>query len=141
MVSIKILLKTPKKKKAGTDADVQAALRTADGGGMDWTVLDQKNVDDREQGSFDYYLFTLPSNIGQVTELRLRVKKANDNGPEWLLEAAYVHISNSKNLYKFFYNQWINPTSYTEWVVVSLKNPQILNIHNTDFGEPRPLLL
>ncbi|WP_460639639.1 PLAT/LH2 domain-containing protein [Larkinella harenae] len=140
MITIRILLKTPRKKKAGTDADVQAAI-TASKGGMDWTTLDQKYVDDREQGSYDYYSFSLPQDIGIVQELRLRVKRANEDGPEWLLESAYVHIVNNSNLYKFYYNQWINPTSYTEWVVVKLTNPKILNVHNTEFGQPRPYTL
>ncbi|GAB3279580.1 hypothetical protein GCM10027347_54430 [Larkinella harenae] len=108
---------------------------------MDWTTLDQKYVDDREQGSYDYYSFSLPQDIGIVQELRLRVKRANEDGPEWLLESAYVHIVNNSNLYKFYYNQWINPTSYTEWVVVKLTNPKILNVHNTEFGQPRPYTL
>ncbi|KAA9357253.1 PLAT/LH2 domain-containing protein [Larkinella humicola] len=138
MITIRIMLKTPRKKKAGTDADVQASI-TSTMGGMDWTVLDRKNVDDREQGSFDYYTFTLPQDIGIIQELKLRVKKANENGPEWLLEAAYVHIVNQTNLYKFFYNQWIVPTSYTDWVIVKMTNPKILNVHNTEFGQPRPL--
>ncbi|QMW04962.1 PLAT/LH2 domain-containing protein [Spirosoma foliorum] len=128
MAKYTIMLQTPRKPKAGTNADVEARILGTHGASA-WRVLDLPNVDDREQGSQDYYRLEFDDSFGDITGLELRVKKADEVGPEWLLETAYICRVSSRQLYKLPYNQWINPTSHTNWVYARLTSlqPEVLN--------------
>jgi hypothetical protein len=127
MTKYTIMLETPRRPSAGTNADVEGRiLGTHDKSA--WRVLDDSLVDDREQGSQDYYHLNFDDTFGDVNGLELRVKKADEDNPNWLLGTAWICKVDSKHLFSLPFNQWIDPRSYTDWVTVSLTTVQDMGI-------------
>ena len=118
-----IRLDTPKVAGAGTNADVEGriigTLRNSA-----WRVLDIPNHDDREQGDKDAYKLYFEDSLGDIAGLELRVKKADNDAPDWLLGTAWICKVAEKRLYKLPYNKWIKPTSHASWVFANLNSVQ-----------------
>jgi hypothetical protein len=113
-----IRLDTANVSGAGTDADVEARILTTKGNSA-WRILDS-SADDREKGNKDYYRLYFEDGLADITGLELRVKKANENSPNWLLKTAWIWRASVNLVYELPYNKWINPVSYTEWVSTTL---------------------
>jgi hypothetical protein len=116
-----IRLDTPKVAGAGTNADVHARILTTKGPSA-WRVLDLPNYDDREQGTKDYYKLYFEDWLGDISGLELRVKKADEDSPSWLLQTAWVCKVSLGRIYEMPYGRWIKPTSYSDWVYAKLDN-------------------
>lgn len=141
MAKYTIRLDTPKFPSAGTNADVEGRIIGTRGNSA-WRVLDTQLVDDREQGSKDYYRLDFDDSFGDINGLELRVRRADEDNPNWLLGTAWICRVDSKQLYSLPFNQWIDPTSYNDWVSIRLTTVQDMGIipYPNGFGAPSPFL-
>lgn len=124
-------MKTGSVDGAGTDADVEIMINGQATSG--WYVLDN-NGDDRENSQLDTYGFSTPSHLGNISSIVLRVKKADEDRPDWFLD--YVEIIDNNNpqgvvTYYFPYSNWIRPNSYTQWVDATIYPTNTTTISGT----------
>lgn len=130
MSKFTIRLDTGDLPRAGTNADVEARIGTARDLSQ-WQILDNPRTDfpfslgdDREQGAQDYYKYYIDQHPNPVEVLELRVKKWDDDSPNWYLSSVFVADVADGNLYQFEHNKWIDPES--DWKTIRLDSPKPL---------------
>jgi hypothetical protein len=140
MTKYTIRLDTPKMLSAGTNADVEGRIIGTYGLSA-WRVLDQALIDDREQGSEDYYKLDFDDSFGDINGLELRVKRADEDNPNWYLGTAWICKVDSMHLFALPFNQWIDPQSYTDWITTRLTTVQDMGVIPSNFmGNPNRFL-
>jgi hypothetical protein len=131
MSKFTIRLDTGDQPRAGTNADVEARIGTMRDL-SEWRALDNPAMgpfggyggDDREQGAEDYYKYYVDPHFNPVEVLELRVKKWDNDSPDWYLDSAFVADVADGNLYQFEYRQWIDPKS--DWKTIRLEGPKLI---------------
>lgn len=116
-----VVLRTAYVDGAGTNADVEIQIK-GQSATSQWYVLDNPE-DDREKGSQNIYKLYNSTHLGNINGVTLRVKKADEDRPEWCLaEITLVDHDAPHGTVTYVYdcgNVWICPSSYTEWVYYS----------------------
>lgn len=107
-----IRLYTPPLEHAGTNADVEGRLLGKQGD-TGWRVLDNAG-DDREQESLDYYYVIYDETIGDVSAVQLRVKKFDDDSPDWYLSTSFLVRVDTRDTYELPPFGWFK-ASTAQW--------------------------
>lgn len=113
-------LRTANIDGAGTNADVDIQIK-GQSATSQWFTLDNPG-DDRERGSWNRYVLFNSTHLGSINGITLRVKKADEDRPDWCLESVLLVDHDAPNgavTYEYLKGNeavWINPTSNTEWV-------------------------
>lgn len=105
---------------AGTNADVEIKIHGHIATSQ-WYVLDNPE-DDRERGSHNIYILYNSTHLGSINRVTMRVKKADADRPDWCLRQIILTDHDAPQgavRYEYNCNEWIYPTSYTEWVEYS----------------------